>query len=191
MSCGVSVERKLEVLAAAARAMSLQHEMALRKRKPSLISRLTKPWDIAVNVESGAISWKDVGQPDPQAGWSFKDRMSEAVETFILGISAHFDQDLEKAVETVCDNYDHKPVLLNVWEKMGTGETERTLRLAGTIGYEKKRSKQWRRISAALKAWKERWQSFDTPDGEATSIEVPRLGASQEKTHGFGNRRRV
>ena len=54
-----------------------------------------------------------------------------------------------------------------------------------------KRNKQWRRISAALNAWKERRQSRGAPDGGSPSIEIMQSSANQQKTHGFGNRRRA
>jgi hypothetical protein len=190
MSCEISFERKLEVVASMSQALSYQHEVALRRRDPRGISQLTKPRSIALDVATGAVYWDSAGHSALNSGKGLHDCMVRAVETFILGVSAHFEEQVAKVVETVCDNYEHTPVLISVSKKMDAGETGWGLRLAGPLGYEKKRNKQYRQISAALGAWVERWQSRSQPGDESDSIEILQLmRLHREKISGFGNRR--
>lgn len=101
----VTPSRKLEILGAVVRTMSLQHRTAYKKDRKSLVHWDPGPHNIMFDMDRGITHWCDLEDP-VQPNMSLEGLMVRAVRIFIFGVLHHLWEEFDDTIEVFCENYE-------------------------------------------------------------------------------------
>ena len=149
-STDMSLDKKLEVLAAVVRSLSGQHETALERGRQSLVHGDPGPWNIMFALDTMTPIWFDLEHPDTHPGMTLEDVVTRSLRIFVYGVLDQLPAASDQVFAILAENYQLESVLWRLVESMQQGRGSLFLRLATRLGLSKDRVKRRKRIANQL-----------------------------------------